>query len=1225
MSKLKLGLVVLVSSILLVACGGGGGGGGDGGGTNPPPSTTHSVGASFVKGLVSGASCELFQVTSAGVKGASIATGTTSNGAVSFGSNISYQGTALIECSGGTYTDEATGASLTAPMMRAVVTIGGDSSFVVSPLTEIATRLAEFGGNLGAAEISVNAEVAAAFDIDGDITTIMPTDLNSGAAGNNNAGKYGTALAILSQLHANSSGSLSDLFDSLEADLSDGEGLSTETRATIGTAINDLSSSSVAANINNDALAAIADSLGDGAPLIPTNQAPTITLSTTSLSVPFGSSVSASDLNAFVGATVSSAFDSEDGALSVDIAYALGQSVVTDIASIAVRPGTYTATLSITDSGDLSDSETLQLVVESPSIRLVGEAPLSQSPVAAFVDEGAEIFNTENQVIAELSGNVPAALLASTPLSEGAYQVNYSYSYNNADGSGAVVEISRNVTVVNQFPTITLPSDMVTVPFGDSLADYGLNDLAGYATAQDDEDGVLVPSILVEVDSVDVGEVALNSIHPGTYVVTYTATDSNGQMTEEVLTIEVEVPQIALNGLAVVKTKPDVAFVDDGAAVTTLDDAPIETLFATLPDGLDILNYDTGEYELTYTFDFDLADGGSDSLEVTRTVVVTPLLIDFKVLTRVNGVSPETVYFSAQDTRPVTDTECVNFAGDDGSMSEEVLISCSTGQYFGYHFNFGDPNSGNFVFDEMPMGEAAHSKNSQVSAAPRAIHTYVCHDDADADGHADDNPDVWDAETSSCKFEAGVRVQNPGGDFADAYIDIYIQPQDLAYSASNTICVAADNVFADCPAGVPVENQLLDSPAAGEYDGMRVLFKRRTASSDTPVYSPVCVSNDESHVRVDAFGSGAYDPVIEQVQVGVAGSCDDFVPSTAQASGYSDRTFDVDGYLTGGWAFDVSVSNLRLGAIESGMGNTLFTMHNLDLDWRSNNLFPGVGGAVEMVSLGGWCSNTGSLDCSVVPYPYAVFASEVHALGHTTDPLVDPPHINITCLNACGLVNGGIVGSEAKGADEHNARFMGVWGLVVSNSWFRGDHGLGDNTGKAGITLRQMESSTFTSKTVNPEDVSSDGHIRADTLGDTVFSGHYTPSYNFLVDNWFSDETMDADSDTADWQDFQSGYRFSGNFGGKIFSYAGEDLGTNQIVLSGSQVVAVDMDYNNDDVSNAVTCRLTVSTGGGGKDDHQTDTYYYDEAAIFAPESTKGSCPTGSSITYPPAPSAPGT
>mgnify|MGYP001047199719 CR=1 FL=1 len=273
---LRRGIILLCLPFVLIACGGGGGSG-SGGGSTPttPDPTTYSVGTTFIKGLVNGANCELFEVTAAGVKSTSVATGTTTNGVVSFGNAIEYQGTGLIECLGGSYTDEATGLSLMAPLMRAVVTLSGDGDFVVSPLTEIATQLAEAAGDLAEATTTFNDDVAAAFGLDIDITTTEPTDLSASPASANAAGEYGTVLALISQLNDNETGSLSDLLDDLATDLED-DSLSAATLTNLTDAVTELDTSEVAENINDAALADVVAGAGipieDDNPVAETDQ-----------------------------------------------------------------------------------------------------------------------------------------------------------------------------------------------------------------------------------------------------------------------------------------------------------------------------------------------------------------------------------------------------------------------------------------------------------------------------------------------------------------------------------------------------------------------------------------------------------------------------------------------------------------------------------------------------------------------------------------------------------------------------------------------------------------------------------------------------------------------------------------------------------------------------------------------------------------------------------------
>ncbi len=184
-----------------------------------------------------------------------MASGTTSSGLASFGALVPIDGTALISCSGGTYVDEATGLVLDAPVTRAVVNVDGDAIFTVSPLTEIATQLAEAAGDLNTAVSTYNAAIGINFGVSGDITEIAPTNLATTAANNDDAGRYATALALISQVDANDAvASAADIINNLSADLADGT-FSQSSLDDFNAAIVDLGTSAVAGNLNSDSSA----------------------------------------------------------------------------------------------------------------------------------------------------------------------------------------------------------------------------------------------------------------------------------------------------------------------------------------------------------------------------------------------------------------------------------------------------------------------------------------------------------------------------------------------------------------------------------------------------------------------------------------------------------------------------------------------------------------------------------------------------------------------------------------------------------------------------------------------------------------------------------------------------------------------------------------------------------------------------------------------------------
>ena len=113
-------------------------------------------------------------------------------------------GLALLSCSGGTYTDAATGSKLAAPTLRAwtAAATKPGATAVVTPLTEIAVRVL---GDRSAenAYATVLAQVGRNFGLAGvDLGAVVPTDLSTQAATGSDASRHGLALAALAQLQS---------------------------------------------------------------------------------------------------------------------------------------------------------------------------------------------------------------------------------------------------------------------------------------------------------------------------------------------------------------------------------------------------------------------------------------------------------------------------------------------------------------------------------------------------------------------------------------------------------------------------------------------------------------------------------------------------------------------------------------------------------------------------------------------------------------------------------------------------------------------------------------------------------------------------------------------------------------------------------------------------------------------------------------------------------------
>jgi hypothetical protein len=131
-----LGVLALsATAAFLVACGGGGGG--------STATTTTTISGSAVKGPVSGATVTVRNAST----GAVIGTTTTGAGGL-YSIDITFTGDVVIEVSGGTYTDEATGlpTSLSTPLRVVLNANGGAVTGIATPLTTMAYTYAVGSG-----------------------------------------------------------------------------------------------------------------------------------------------------------------------------------------------------------------------------------------------------------------------------------------------------------------------------------------------------------------------------------------------------------------------------------------------------------------------------------------------------------------------------------------------------------------------------------------------------------------------------------------------------------------------------------------------------------------------------------------------------------------------------------------------------------------------------------------------------------------------------------------------------------------------------------------------------------------------------------------------------------------------------------------------------------------------------------------------------------------------
>lgn len=118
-------LVAAASVLLFAGCGGGGGGSGGSSPPPPPPPVQGAINGTAVKGPVSDGTVTAYAISN-GMMGSQIASAKTDaqgNFSLAIGT---YTGPVMLQMSGGSYTDEATGTTM--PMMSGDVMMMSDAS-----------------------------------------------------------------------------------------------------------------------------------------------------------------------------------------------------------------------------------------------------------------------------------------------------------------------------------------------------------------------------------------------------------------------------------------------------------------------------------------------------------------------------------------------------------------------------------------------------------------------------------------------------------------------------------------------------------------------------------------------------------------------------------------------------------------------------------------------------------------------------------------------------------------------------------------------------------------------------------------------------------------------------------------------------------------------------------------------------------------------------------------
>jgi len=282
--------------------------------------------------------------------------------------------------------------------------------------------------------------------------------------------------------------------------------------------------------------------------------------------------------------------------------------------------GSYTLTYKVSDpaGNPASATRTVNVVDTAPPvITLVGANPLTVECHTGFADPGATASDA-------CAGSLPVTLSGSVnPNAPGTYTITYTAT----DPSGNLATATRTVKVVDTTPpTITISgANPMTVECHTGFTDPG-------ATATDACAG--------SVPVTPAGSVNVNT--PGTYTITYSATDPSGNTataTRTVQVVDTTPPVITLTGPNPLTVECHSSFTDPGA---TASDTCAGSVPVTVSGSVDVNT--PGTYTLTYS-----ASDGTNTATATRTVKVvdtTPPVITLA------GANPLTVECHSSFTDP---------------------------------------------------------------------------------------------------------------------------------------------------------------------------------------------------------------------------------------------------------------------------------------------------------------------------------------------------------------------------------------------------------------------------------------------------------------------------------------------------------------------------------------------------------------------------------------------
>ena len=303
--------------------------------------------------------------------------------------------------------------------------------------------------------------------------------------------------------------------------------------------------------------------------------------------------------------------------------------------------GSYTVTYSCADAATNTVTVSRTVNVETsvapdntpPELTLTGSSSVTIEANVTYTDAGADCLDGVDGTI------TPTKTFDNVDTSQvGSYTVTYSC----ADAATNTVTVSRTVIVEDTTPPeLTLTgSSSVTIEVDDPYSDDG-------ATCRDTVDGTITPT--KTFDNVDTSQV-------GSYTVTYSCADAATNTVTVSRTVNVETsvapdntpPELTLTGSSSVTIEANVTYTDAGADC-------LDGVDGTITPTKTFDNVDTSQVG-SYTVTYSCADAATNTVTVSRTVIVEDTTPPELTLTGSSSVTIEAGDSYSDDGAECTDT-----------------------------------------------------------------------------------------------------------------------------------------------------------------------------------------------------------------------------------------------------------------------------------------------------------------------------------------------------------------------------------------------------------------------------------------------------------------------------------------------------------------------------------------------------------------------------------------